>query len=187
VILAAANASTWLWYFGRASGLVALVLLTGVIVLGVLGPLRVKSESWPRFAIRAVHRDLSLLALLVIAIHVVVLVLDTTVHVPLTAAILPWGSSYAPFWVGIGAVGFDMLIAIVVTSLLRRRFGYRTWRSVHWLAYVSWPLAVAHGLGAGSDSSSTWAFGLTLGCIAIAAAAVVLRVTYGPAAKGLEA
>ncbi len=186
MILAATNASTWLWYFGRASGLVALVLLTGVIVLGVLGPLRVKSESWPRFAIRAVHRDVSLLALLVIAIHVGVLVLDTTVQVPLTAAILPWGSSYAPFWIGIGAVGFDLLIAIVITSLLRRRFGYRTWRSVHWLAYVSWPLAVAHGLGAGSDGGSTWALGLTLGCIAIAAAAVMVRLTPGTAAKTLE-
>lgn len=181
------NASTWLWYFGRASGLVALVLLTGVVVLGILGPLRVSSRSWPRFAIRTVHRDVSLLAMLVIAIHVIVLVLDTYVRIPLSAAVLPWGSAYAPFWTGIGALAFDLLVAIVITSVLRRRLGYRIWRSVHWLAYLSWPLGVAHGLGAGSDSGSTWAFGLTLGCIAIAAAAVVLRVSYGSDPKALEA
>lgn len=187
MIIAAANVSTWLWYFGRASGLVALVLLTGVVVLGVLGPLRVRSESWPRFAIRTVHRDVSLLALLVIAFHVLVLVLDTSVHIPLAAAVIPGRSSYAPFWTGLGAVAFDLLLAIVLTSLLRRRFGYRIWRSVHWLAYLSWPVAVAHGLGAGSDRSSSWALGLTIGCVAIAAGAVAARISAGapgePAAR----
>lgn len=186
MIIAATNASTWLWYFGRATGLVALVLLTGVIVLGVLGPMRVASKLWPRFAIRTLHRDVSLLALLVISIHVVVLVLDSYVSIPIAAAILPWGSSYAPFWTGIGAVAFDLLIAIVVTSLARRRVGFRTWRFVHWFAYLSWPVAVAHGLGAGSDSSSAWALGLTLTCIAIVVSAVVVRVEYGAAARTLE-
>ncbi len=185
--IAAANASTWAWYFGRATGLVALVLLTAVLVLGILGPLRVASNSWPRFAIRTVHRDVSLLTLLVIAIHVVVLSLDGYVHIPLTAGILPWGSSFMPFWVGIGALSFDLLIAIAVTSLIRRRLGYRTWRFVHWFAYVSWPLAVVHGIVTGSDSSSLWALAPTIVCIAVVAAAVVLRLQYGATARTLEA
>ena len=94
MIVAAVNASTWSWYFARATGMVALVLLTAIIVLGVLGPLRVSSERWPRFAIRTVHRDISLLALLVIAIHVVAIVLDSYVKIPLSAAVLPFGSSF---------------------------------------------------------------------------------------------
>ncbi len=183
---AAANASTWAWYFGRATGLVALVLLTAVVVLGTLGPLRVKSNAWPRFAIRTVHRDASLLTLLVIAIHVVVLVLDGYVQIPLSAGILPWGSSYMPFWVGIGALSFDLLIAIAVTSLVRRRLGYRTWRFVHWFAYVSWPMAVLHGIVAGSDSSASWALALTIACVATVAAAVVLRLQYGATTRTLE-
>ena len=85
------------------------------------------------------HRDVSLLALFVIAIHVIAIVLDTYVKVPLSAAMLPWGSSYAPFWTGIGALAFDLLIALVVTSLLRNRLGFRTWRFVHWSAYAAWP------------------------------------------------
>jgi methionine sulfoxide reductase heme-binding subunit len=181
------HASSWYWYFGRATGFVALILLTAIIVLGVLGPLRVSTTSWPRFAIRTVHRDMSLLALLVIVVHVVVLLLDGYVHIPLSAAVLPFGSSYQPFWTGMGALAFDLLLAIIVTSLMRRRLGYGTWRFIHWFTYVSWPIAVAHGIGAGSDSSSAWALCLTIVCIAIVAAAVAMRVQSGSAARTLEA
>src|SRR3984957_16567861 len=112
-------------------GVGALVVLTAIFVLGVLGPLRVSTDLWPRFAIRTVHRDLSLLALLVIAIHVITIVMDTYVKVPLSAAVLPWGSSYSPFWTGLGAIAFDLMIALVVTSLMRNRIGFRTWRFIH--------------------------------------------------------
>lgn len=185
--IAAVNASTWAWYFSRATGMVALVLLTAIIVLGVMGPLRVSSELWPRFAIRTVHRDVSLLALAVIAIHVVTIVLDTYVRVPLSAAILPFGSSYDPFWTGLGALSFDLLIALVVTSLLRNRLGFRTWRLVHWSAYACWPLAVAHGIATGTDSSTGWALALTVICIGVVAVAIALRVQGGSAARTLEA
>lgn len=185
--IAAANASTWSWYFSRASGVVALVLLTAIIVLGVLGPLRVTGELWPRFAIRTVHRDISLLALLVVAIHVLTMVLDSYVSVPLSAVVLPWGSSFDPFWTGIGALAFDLMLALTATSLIRNRLGYRTWRSVHWLAYAAWPLAVAHGLTTGTDSDSVWDLGLTVACIAVVVVAVALRVQGGSAARTLEA
>jgi predicted ferric reductase len=188
VIFAVAdNASTWAWYFSRATGMVALVLLTAIIVLGVLGPLRVSTDLWPRFAIRTVHRDLSLLALLVIAIHVITIVMDTYVKVPLSAAVLPWGSSYSPFWTGLGAVAFDLMIALVVTSLMRGRLGFKTWRFIHWSAYISWPLAVAHGIATGTDSTTAWALATTVICIAIVAVAVAMRVQSGSAARTLEA
>src|ERR1700761_2668440 len=166
VLVAAAGAHTtnWYWYFGRATGLIALVLLTATIVLGVLGPLRIVSSRWPRFAVRALHRDLALLSLLMIAIHVITTVLDGYVHVPLSAAVLPFGSAYRPVWMALGAVAFDLLIAIVLTSLLRRRLGERLWRFTHWFTYASWPIAVVHGLGSGSDSGTVWALALTVGC-----------------------
>src|ERR1700744_3141746 len=130
VLVAAAGAHTtnWYWYFGRATGGIALVLLTATIVLGVLGPLRVSTTVWPRFAIRTLHRDLALLSLLIIAIHVVTVVLDGFVHIPLSAAVLPFGSSYRAFWVALGAIAFDLLLAVVLTSLLRRQVGDRIWR-----------------------------------------------------------
>lgn len=167
--------------------MVALVLLTAIIVLGVLGPLRVSTELWPRFAIRTVHRDLSLLTLVVIAAHVITLVLDTYVSVPLSAAVLPFGSSYAPFWTGLGALAFDLMIALVATSLMRNRLGFRTWRFIHWGAYLSWPLAVAHGIATGTDTSQGWDLATTVICIAVVAVAVGMRVQGGSAAKTLEA
>lgn len=184
---AAANATTWAWYFARATGMVALVLLTAIIVLGVLGPLRVSTELWPRFAIRTVHRDLSLLALVVIAIHVITIVADTYVSVPLSAAVVPWGSSYSPFWTGLGALAFDLIIALVVTSLIRNRLGFRSWRFIHWGAYVAWPLAVAHGIATGTDTMAAWNLIATVVCIAAVAIAVALRVQNGSAARTLEA
>lgn len=186
-MFASTNASTWAWYFGRATGMVALVLLTAIIVLGVLGPLRVASDRWPRFAIRTVHRDVSLVTLLVIALHVVAMVLDTYVSIPLSAGVLPWGSSFSPLWTGLGAVAFDLMIAIVVTSLIRKRLGFRTWRFVHWFAYVSWPLAVAHGLATGSDSNAVWALAVTIVCIGVVAMTVAMRVQYGVSAQTIEA
>jgi sulfoxide reductase heme-binding subunit YedZ len=171
-----AHTSRWYWYFGRATGLIALVLLTATIVLGVLGPLRISSKLWPRFAIRTLHRDLALLSLLIIALHVITTVLDGYVHVPLSAAVLPVGSAYRPFWMALGAVSFDLLLAIVLTSLLRRQFGDRIWRLVHWLTYASWPLAVAHGLGTGSDSTQVWALAITVGCCAVVALATLVRI-----------
>jgi sulfoxide reductase heme-binding subunit YedZ len=175
-LASAVHGSSWYWYFGRATGLIALVLLTATIVLGVLGPLRIFSRRWPRFAIRTLHRDLALLSLLVIAIHIVTTVLDGYVQIPLSAAVLPFGSSYRPVWMALGAVAFDLLLAIVATSLLRRQFGDRVWRFTHWFTYASWPIAVAHGLGAGSDSTSAWALILTLGCCAIVALAAFARM-----------
>jgi sulfoxide reductase heme-binding subunit YedZ len=174
-LAAVSRTTNWYWYFGRATGLIALVLLTATIVLGVLGPLRVSSTRWPRFAIRTLHRDLALASLLMIAIHVVTVVLDGYVHIPLSAAVLPIGSSYRPFWMALGAVSFDLLLAIVLTSLLRHQIGDRIWRRVHWLTYASWPIAVAHGLGAGSDSTQIWALAITFGCCGIVALATLAR------------
>jgi sulfoxide reductase heme-binding subunit YedZ len=183
---AASHTTDWYWYFSRATGLIALVLLTATIVLGVLGPLRVSTTRWPRFAIRTIHRDLALLSLLMITIHVVTAVLDGYVHIPLSAAVLPFGSSYRPFWMALGAVSFDLLLAIVLTSLLRRRVGDRIWRLVHWFTYASWPIAVAHGLGAGSDSSQTWALAITFGCCTVVGFAALIRAqnVWLPSSRG---
>jgi sulfoxide reductase heme-binding subunit YedZ len=186
VTLAVVNASTWAWYFSRATGMVALVLLTAIIVLGVLGPLRVSGELWPRFAIQTLHRDVSLLALVVVAVHVLAITADAYVRVPLSAAVLPFGSSYSPFWTGMGALAFDLMIALVTTSLMRTRLGFRAWRLVHWAAYLCWPLAVVHGIATGTDSNAAWDLILTVFCVAVAGIAVAMRVQSGSATRRFE-
>lgn len=165
------------WYVARSTGVVALVLLTISVVLGVMGSLRFSAgPRWPRFAIDSLHRDTSLLVIALVVVHVVTSVLDGFAPISLLDGIIPFRSPYRPLWLALGAVSFDLLIALVITSLLRRRLGYRSWRAIHWLAYASWPVAVLHGLGTGSDVKSAWNLALTVACVAIVVVAVLVRV-----------
>src|SRR5947209_12061135 len=151
--LAAAGPRAY-WYLARGTGVVSLLLLTAIIVLGVMGPLRVTVPRWPRFAIDGLHRDLSLLVMAVLVVHIATSVLDGFAPIAWLDAVIPLGSQYRPLWLGLGALSFDLLLALVITSLVRRRLGYRAWRAIHWAAYASWPVAVAHGLGTGSDAAA---------------------------------
>ncbi len=187
LLQAAAGTSRVYWFLTRGTGAVALVLLTASVVLGVLGPLRVSSARWPRYAIEAAHRDVSLLVLAVLAVHIVTTVLDSFAPIALTAAVIPFISSYRPVWLGLGALSFDLLLAVVITSLVRRRLGYARWRLVHWLAYASWPVAVLHGLGTGSDTRLWWMLLLTTACVAAVVAAVTARLGQAERAfKGVQ-
>ena len=179
MILAAGN-GTALWYITRASGVVSLLLLTAGLVLGILGTVRWRSDRWPRFAVVSIHRNLTLFAIAFVALHVVTTIADGYAPVGFKDAVIPFVSKYRPLWLGFGAVAFDLLLALVVTSLLRARIGFRAWRAVHWLAYACWPVAVIHGLGTGSDTSQHWMLLIDLAAVAAVAAAVFARfVVHG--------
>jgi len=176
LLTAAAGGSRVYWFLTRSTGAVALVLLTASVLLGLLGTLRLSGRNWPRYTIEALHRDVSLLVLAVLVVHIVTTVLDSFAPIGLPAAVIPFISSYRPFWLGLGALAFDLLLAVTITSLVRRRLGYARWRAVHWLAYASWPIAVLHGLGTGSDTRLWWMLALTAACVAAVAAAVCARL-----------
>jgi DMSO/TMAO reductase YedYZ heme-binding membrane subunit len=178
-MLLAASGPSPLWYLTRGTGVVALLLLTAVVVLGVTASLRVSSERWPRFLVAGLHRNLTLLALAFLAVHIGTTVADNYAPVSLKDAFIPFVSAYRPIWVGLGAVAFDLLLALVATSLLRARVGVRLWRGLHWLAYVSWPVALVHGLGTGSDAKTGWMILLTIVCVGSVVLAVLARVTVG--------
>jgi predicted ferric reductase len=165
-----------LWYVTRATGLVSLVLLTVSVLLGLLTAGRFSGQRWPRFLIQGMHRNVSLLVLVFLALHVVGTVLDSYTSISLAAAFVPFASFYKPLWLSLGAVALDLLVALVVTSLARGRLGYRAWRRLHWLAYACWPVAVAHGLGIGTDRSVTWVIALTVACVGCVGAAATWRI-----------
>ena len=155
-----------LWYATRATGLVTMLLLTASVLLGILTTGRFAGGSWPRFLTVGLHRNMSLLTVVFLVLHVGTTVVDKFVSIPLTAAFIPFTSSYKEFWLSLGAVALDLLIALVATSLIRNRLGRRAWRWFHWAAYACWPVALAHGLGAGTDRSTLWVFMLTIACAA---------------------
>jgi sulfoxide reductase heme-binding subunit YedZ len=171
------NSSTPLWYATRATGLVALVLLTASMALGLLSAVRYQRPAWPRFVTLGLHRNLSLLALAFTVAHVLTTVLDSFVAIPLQDAVIPFIGTYRPLWVGFGAIAFDLMLALTATSLFRARIGQRSWQLVHWSAYVCWPVAVLHGLGTGTDTSARWVLALTAACVLVVTVLVLWRIS----------
>jgi sulfoxide reductase heme-binding subunit YedZ len=169
-----------LWFATRAAGVVSLLLFTAVVVMGQLARLRVASVSWPRFLSVDLHRNLALLSLVFLVIHIVTAVVDPFTNLGLAPVVLPFGSSYRRFWLGLGTVAFELTVAVIATSLLRARVGVRVWRAVHWLSYAAWPIAVVHGLGTGTDSFSPWLLGVTLLCVGAVLASTVWRLRAAP-------
>ena len=166
-----------LWYATRATGLVTLMLLTVSVFLGVLTAGRYASSKWPRFLTMGLHRNISLVVLIFLTLHVLTTVIDTYTAIPLTAAFLPFVSSYkGGWWLSLGAVAVDLLIALVVTSLVRMRLGHRAWRRLHWSAYACWPVALVHGLGIGTDTKSIVVYVFTLACVVSVAAIATWRL-----------
>jgi sulfoxide reductase heme-binding subunit YedZ len=176
-----------LWYATRATGLVTLLLLTAVVVLGVLTAGRFAGTAWPRFLTIGLHRNISLLAVAFLVLHVGTTVVDTYTSIGLTDAVVPFLSAYKTFWLGLGAIACDLFLALIITSLLRQRLGHRAWRAVHWCSYLCWPVALVHGAGIGTDSTRTWVFYLTIACVGTVAAALAARVmSYWPERRVLR-
>jgi sulfoxide reductase heme-binding subunit YedZ len=171
--------TTAYWYLTRATGAVALLLATATLALGVLDLRRWATPAWPRFVVDELHRNLALLTLVFLVGHILTSVLDSFAPISITAAVIPFTSSYRPFWLGLGALSFDLLVAVTITSLLRRRIGFATWRAVHWLSYAAWPIALLHGLGTGSDVKSGWLLTLSIACLVVVLACVLARVAAG--------
>jgi len=170
------NSSTALWYASRATGAVALLLLTAVMLLGLLVTRRTRLPGVPGFAVSGLHRNLSLLSTAFVAVHVLSAIADGYVTIPLTATVIPLTSPYERFWLGAGTVSFDLMLASLVTSLLRRHLSRRAWRTVHLAAYVSWPVAWFHSYFASGDLQHGVLRLLAIGCGLAVVAAVLWRI-----------
>ena len=174
-MIVAAATSKAVWYLMRGSGVVSLILLTVSLVLGITTAVRWATAHWPRFVVEGLHKNVSLLSLVFLAGHIVTAIVDGYVPIRWIDAVVPFAGQYKPFWLGLGALAFDLLLAVIITSLVRVRLGHRTWRAVHWLAYACWPVAVIHGLGIGSDTGQWWMQVIDVAAVAAVGAAVFAR------------
>ena len=169
-----------LWYSTRAGGEVALLFLTTVVAVGAMSAVRVGGRRMPRFVLAGLHRNLTLVGLGFLTVHIATAVLDSYAPIGLTDAVVPFASAYRPSWLGLGAIAFDILLVLTVTSLLRARIGLRWWKALHWTAYACWGTALLHALGTGTDTrTSVFLFLAGLCC-----AAVLAAVTWRIAARG---
>jgi sulfoxide reductase heme-binding subunit YedZ len=173
---------TALWYASRATGVVSLVLFSLVAILGIMVNRQGRLPGLPRFAVTGLHRSLSLLTVAFLGIHITTAIADGYVHIPWLSTIVPFTSGYERFWIGLGAVAVDLVGAVIVTSLLRDRLTPSVWRAVHWLSYLSYPVAVVHSMGASKDLRSGWLLALTMGTVFAVFAAIGYRVNGALAA-----
>lgn len=187
-MLAVAAGPTPMWYATRASGYTALVLLSASVVLGLLASARWSRRDWPRFVVQSLHRNLSLLVVVFLVIHILTSVIDPFAKLSFVDAFVPFVASYRPLWLGLGVVSFELLTAITVTSVMRHRLGWRSWRAVHLFAYVCWPVAVIHGIGTGTDTKSVWALLTVAACVGVVIGALMWHLAHaGPRFTALRA
>jgi methionine sulfoxide reductase heme-binding subunit len=168
------------WYLMRGSGVVSLLLLTLVSALGIATVSRLRPGRVPRFITLGLHRNVSLLAVVFLTVHVLTAIVDPDASVRAVAVVMPLPSERYGLWLGMGALALDLVIALVVTSLLRQRISPRIWRALHFLAYLCWPVAFVHGAGTGTDSGAVWMLAVDAICIATFGGAVALRLLRAP-------
>ncbi|MGI8751186.1 MAG: ferric reductase-like transmembrane domain-containing protein [Acidimicrobiales bacterium] len=177
VVAAIGVNSRALWYLTRGTGLVALVLLTVTMVLGITQVVRYARPGLARFVIAGLHKNASLVAVVFLGVHIVTAVADTFAPIRIVDVVVPFVGTYRPLWLGLGAVSFDLMIALIITSLVRERIGLRVWKAIHWAAYASWPVALAHGLGTGTDTKLSWVLFVYIVCLVAVGAALTWRLT----------
>ena len=165
-----------LWFLNRGTGIILLLLMTLSVILGILSARSRAGRGTPAFVRNVVHRNVALLAVSMLAVHVVSAVVDSYVDIRWWDAFVPWGGLYQPVWLGLGALAFDLLLVITLTSLLRTRLPHAAWRLVHWASYLAWAIAVVHGFGIGTDSDASWSVMITASCVVAVALAVALRI-----------
>jgi predicted ferric reductase len=157
------NEVPWTWFVIRSSGLVAVVLLTVSVVLGLIGP---RLRPTTRLMSISVHRAASVAGTLLIVAHIVLALLDTWIVLDWPAALLPGVAGWERWGVALGALAVDLMIVVLATTAMRLRTP-RLWRRAHLLAYPVWALSVGHGLLVGTD-------GAVMRSVALASAATVL-------------
>ncbi|WP_405914991.1 ferric reductase-like transmembrane domain-containing protein [Streptomyces sp. NBC_00728] len=174
--LLTASGPSPLWYATRASGTVSLVLLTAAVALGIAAAGKYAPLRLGRFEVSALHRNLSLLSLAFLGLHIVTAITDGYAHLTWPTAFVPFVASYRPLWVGLGAVALDLLLAVALTSAVRGRLGRRRWKAVHWLAYAAWPVALFHAVGTGTDTRLSPQLALYGACLLTVVVAVWWRL-----------
>jgi sulfoxide reductase heme-binding subunit YedZ len=166
-----------MWAFGRVSGFIALALFTASVLLGILTRSGRPLLVLPRFSVALLHRNFALLAAVFLGLHVGSLLLDSYAKLHPVDVLVPFLGSYRPFWQGLGTVGLDLVLAIVITGLLRHKIGPRAFKAVHWLSYAMWPVALAHAIGNGTDGTGTWFLVLAAASAVAVGGAVLWRLS----------
>ncbi|HET9051157.1 MAG TPA: ferric reductase-like transmembrane domain-containing protein, partial [Candidatus Dormibacteraeota bacterium] len=149
------NADLVLWDASRAAAMSAFFVLALSLVTGMALRTSLFAGVARNRAVLDLHAFLAWFWVPLVAVHVVSIVLDPTSRVGWADLAAPFQVGYARVAIGIGTVGFLLLVLVGVTSAIRRRMNPTLWRALHRLGYVMFVLFLVHAQLAGSDFSRT--------------------------------
>jgi len=172
--------SPYFWYTTRATGFVALILFTLVVALGTFVANRIGGTYVGRFELNELHRSLTMVAIVFLMVHILTTLLDSYVPTGWISPFIPLTSKYEPVHVALGAVAFDLILALWVSSLLKARIANRSWRFIHWFSWLALASAITHSFLTGTDSRSSWGLALGVVCGAVALASALWRYFARP-------
>jgi predicted ferric reductase len=164
------------WYIARSSGIVSWILLTASVLWGLLLSARILNKATAPGWLLDLHRYLGALSIVLTGVHIAGLVGDNWMHIGWGDVLVPMYSKYRPGAVAWGVVGFYLLVAIEVTSLIRTRIPRKLWRSTHYLSFPLFIACTVHGLQAGKDAHTRAYEWLTVGATSIAILLLLLRI-----------
>ena len=166
------------WYAARAGGVVAYVLVTAVILLGLQMSSRRRLQLWPRIAIEDVHRFVAIAAGAFVVIHIGAIAIDSYLPFSLQSLVVPFISKYRPTWVGLGIVAAELMLAVAIATWLRGRLlSYNAWRRTHYATFAVWGMATVHGIASGTDRNSPWLVALMVASTGAVAGMTAWRMT----------
>jgi len=173
------TADQFFWVMARVAGLSSYASLAIAVVTGIA--LRTAVLDWlgSNRAVRSLHEYTTVLWIPLAVLHVGALLLDTTARIGLLDVVVPFHSSYGTLGIGLGALSLDVLVAVTVAALLRRRMNRVAWTWLHRLAYVAFALIFVHAVLTGTDFSDPLVSALTWAAAAALAALGVARAIWG--------
>ena len=174
------NVGSLTWDVARAGGLLAYALLTASVAMGLVLSLGWRSPRWTRFVTTEVHRFVTLLSLVFIAVHGTAIALDPFIKMSVPDVLVPFLGSYRTVWVALGIIAAYLAVAVYLSERVRGRVGYAWWRRFHALAFVAFAMTLVHGIATGSDTRTLWALALYGGSVFLVGILLVLRLLPDP-------
>ena len=172
------------WDVARTGGVVAYVLLSLSVVLGLALSMRWQRPLWPRLITNDLHSHVTLLSLVFIVVHVLAVWIDPFTHFGWRDMLIPFASAYRSQSMAAGIVALYLMLAVWISTQLRSRIGYSLWRRLHTLTLAVYLFSTVHGLGTGTDTKQAWALALYMGSLLVVGALLIRRLLTPIGAQG---